>query len=72
VKVKWTEFADIPDSFLDGEHHDFSLLRHDFQGEVIGTVREWGTTKLVVMLDEGSVRTVEIQRVTHLKEKTNA
>jgi hypothetical protein len=65
MKVTWQEFYE-PHHAEDYEDWH-SLPPTVYTGEVIGTVRAWGETKLVVMLDSGQVREVIANRVTVAK-----
>ena len=60
MRVKWVEYPNIPEAYWD---IDFRPIAWHFIGEVIGTVRSWGTTSLVVMLDEGRIREVNASQV---------
>lgn len=59
MRVTWKEFFD--NSNYDPE--EYRVWCHTYSGEVIGTVRSWGTTRLVVMLDGGKVKEVDADRV---------
>lgn len=64
MRVTWTEIFD--NSNYDPE--DYQVWSNDYTGEVIGTVRAWGTTRLVVMLNTGKVREVDADRVKKVTE----
>jgi hypothetical protein len=70
MRVKWTEYVDMPEEYWErvAEGGEAWLdLSHHYEGEVIGTVRAWGETRLVVMLDTGKVREVAASRVQAAK-----
>lgn len=59
MRVTWKEYFD--NSNYDPE--DYRVWTETYVGEVVGTVRSWGTTRLVVMLDTGKMREVNADRV---------
>ena len=65
MRVKWTEYIDMPEEYWErvAEGGEALNLSVHHAGEVIGTVRSWGTTMLVVMLDSGKVREVAANMV---------
>ena len=65
MRVKWIEYINMPEEYWEhvaegGEALDLSV---HYAGEVIGTVRAWGETRLVVMLDSGKVREIAARQV---------
>lgn len=59
MKVEWTECFD--NGVYDAD--DYHVWSQTYRGEVMGTVRSWGETLLVVMLDSGTVKEVRASRV---------
>lgn len=61
MRVMWEEFFEPhhPEDFEDW--HPLPPIK--YYGEVINAIRVWGETKLVVMLDEGTIREVNASRV---------
>jgi len=55
VRVKWVEFPNIDYMDPPNGYHPVAIK---FEGEVMGTVRCWGTTTLLVMLDDGKMREI--------------
>jgi hypothetical protein len=60
MRVKWTGQLTAMEEDMES-WGPISLPK--YEGEVIGTVRAWGDTMLVVMLDSGSVMEVKASRV---------
>jgi hypothetical protein len=57
MRVKWTGQLTAAEEDMDNWSGG-PLPLPKYEGEVIGTVRAWGTTMLVVMLDSGTVTEV--------------
>ena len=72
MRVKWTETCPlwkIPEAYW-GD--DLSKLDHDYEGEVIGTVKAFmGTTYLVVACTDGCIREVDIDLARKIKIETD-
>ncbi len=58
MRVKWVGQLTSMEEDMEGLYGGPVLLPK-YEGEVIGTVRSWGDTMLVVMLDSG--RVVEVK-----------
>lgn len=65
MRVTWTE---IFDSGNYDSVEDYHVWSEDYTGEVIGAVRSWGTTRLVVMLNTGRIREVDADLVKKVIE----
>ena len=68
MRVQWSEFSDMPEEYWERvsknePHLDPKFLRQDYVGEVISTVRSWGVTTFVVMLDSGTIREIAASKV---------
>ena len=61
MRVAWEEFYEPhhPEDFEDWHPQP----PEKYAGEVIGSYHAWGRTVLIVMLDGGSVREIEAERV---------
>lgn len=71
-RVKWTEFIDMPEEFYErATAEDYKMLVNRHEGNVIGCVRSWGETKLVVMLDSGKTREVKASSVERAPARTS-
>jgi hypothetical protein len=62
MRVKWTGQLTARDEDMENWAGG-PLPLPKYEGEVIGTVRSWGDTKLVVMLDSGRVTEILIKWV---------
>jgi len=62
MRVKWTGKLTAYEEDLEGWAGG-PLPLPKYEGEVIGTVRAWGDTMLVVMLDNGQVTEVKASYV---------
>lgn len=65
MKVKWTEWPNDPEWIMD--MGDYRPTCWKFEGEIVGTVRSWGTTTFVVMLDDGKIREVPAKHVALIR-----
>lgn len=67
MRVAWFEIHIPPTDILESYYNDGMTLppfpRTDYRGEVIGTVRTWGETRLVVALDTKQVVEVALDKV---------
>jgi hypothetical protein len=64
--VKWTDVTWPPESMVEPE--DYKPIAFHYAGEIIGTVRAFGETRLVVALDSGELKEVPIQRVQIIRK----
>jgi len=64
MRVEWIEFCSIDVDMLEAHGWTGEPLPHaKYSGEVINAIRAFGETRLVVMLDSGEVKEVEISKV---------
>lgn len=61
MKVTWSKVIDVPESYWDYAEKAPPIV--NYVGELVGCVRAFGETRLVVVLDSGEFKEIGIDQV---------
>lgn len=79
MRVEWSEFIDIPSATSGGMITDVNqkpivdnTMEFQYEGEVVFRYRSfWGVPKFVVALDDGTLKSVSMEKCRIKKEENN-